>query len=80
MIPLREYHNIDNNYVHAYSYIISDIVFTKKEFEIVKLMEQNIYMLLNKNRDNKNIFSVLPLNSKNYYADYYFGNYLKNSS
>ncbi len=52
--------------------------FTKKELEIVKLMEQNIYMLLNKNRDNKNIFfeteySVLPLNSKNYYAYYYFG-------
>ena len=48
-------------------------------------MEQNIYMLLNKNRDNKNIFFeteywVLPLNSKNYYADYYFGTYLKNSS
>ena len=48
-------------------------------------MEQNIYMLLNKNRDNKNIFfeteySVLPLNSKNYYEDYYFGTYLKNSS
>jgi hypothetical protein len=54
------------------------VFFTKKEFEIVKLMEQNIYMLLNKNRDNKNIFfeteySVLPLNSKNYYAYYYFG-------
>ena len=61
------------------------VFFTKKEFEIVKLMEQNIYMLLNKNRDNKNIFFeteywVLPLNSKNYYADYYFGTYLKNSS
>ena len=27
MIPLREYNNIDNNYVHAYSNIISDIVF-----------------------------------------------------
>ena len=27
MIPLREYNNIDNNYVHAYSNLISDIGF-----------------------------------------------------
>ena len=65
--------------------------FTKKEFENCKTNgTKYLYVILNKNRDNKNIYSnfeteysVLPLNSKNYYApynQYYFGTFLKNSS
>ena len=65
--------------------------FTKKEFDNCKTNgTKYLYVILNKNRENKNIYSnfeteysVLPLNSKNYYApynQYYFGTYLKNSS
>ena len=65
--------------------------FTKKEFDDCKINETKyLYVILNKNRENKNIYSnfeteysVLPLNSNNYYApynQYYYGTFLKNSS
>ena len=41
MIPLREYNNIDNNYVHAYSNLISDFYFNQINSKISELNNRN---------------------------------------
>ena len=53
MIPLREYNNIDNNYVHAYSNIISDIVFYFNQIDS-KISELNNIDEIKKNLSMKN--------------------------